>query len=92
MSQQTILTPQTLDLIRVSTEFCKYIEQCATAEKQEFCRVMLGLLPLLYLKTHLIPDYHAFIFPLNAYYFINMLLYPLPICYQPFVVTQNLQN
>ena len=56
MSQQTILTPQTLDLIRVSTEFCKYIEQCATAEKQEFCRVMLGLLPLLYLKTHLIPD------------------------------------
>ena len=56
MSQQTILTPQTLDLIRVSTEFCKYIEQCANTEKEEFCRVMLGLLPLLYLKAHLVPD------------------------------------
>lgn len=45
-----------LDLVTVSAEFCKFVEQCEGKEAEEFCRVMRGLLPMLYLKMTLLAD------------------------------------
>lgn len=45
-----------LDFVTVSTEYCKYLEQLEGTEPHDFCRVMLGLLPMLYLKASLIKD------------------------------------
>jgi len=51
-----IYSKPVLDLVTVSTEFCKYVEQCEGKEAEEFCRVMRGLLPMLYLKMTLLGD------------------------------------
>ena len=83
--QQTILTTSVLDFLKVSTEFCRYLEsddmgmaadEAAdgqtdsrgyadghsydetdedNARRHAFCRVMLTLLPMVYLKTQLLP-------------------------------------
>lgn len=45
-----------LDLITVSTEFCKYLEQCQGKKTYDFCHVMRGLLPMIYLKATLLDD------------------------------------
>ncbi|MDD6731383.1 MAG: DUF5063 domain-containing protein [Bacteroidales bacterium] len=45
-----LYAPAVLDFITVSTEYCKYLEQCQSVTAEEFCRVMRGLLPMLYLK------------------------------------------
>lgn len=45
-----------IDLVTVSTEYCKYLEQSAGAEARDFCRAMRGLLPMLYLKATLLGD------------------------------------
>lgn len=49
-----IYSQQVLDFVRVGTEYCKFLEQCADMETTEFCRVMRGVLPMLYLKVTLI--------------------------------------
>lgn len=51
-----IYSKAVLDLVTVSTEFCKYVEQCEGKETEEFCHVMRGLLPMLYLKMTLLGD------------------------------------
>lgn len=43
-----------LDFITVSTEFCKYVEQSEGKDLRDFCLVMRGLLPMIYLKATLI--------------------------------------
>lgn len=43
-----------LDFIRVSAEYCKQIEQCQRMSAVEFCRIMRGLLPMIYLKMTLL--------------------------------------
>ncbi len=43
-----------LDLVTVSTEYCKYLEQIQVGDNNDFCRVMRGLLPMIYLKTTLL--------------------------------------
>lgn len=45
-----IYSQPVLDFVTVSTEYCKYIELCQTQKAADFCRVMRGLLPMLYLK------------------------------------------
>ena len=45
-----VYSPAVLDFVTVSTEYCKYLEQCQGVTAEEFCRVMRGLLPMLYLK------------------------------------------
>ena len=45
-----------LDFVRVSTEYCKYLENCQNESLQNFVRVGCGLLPMLYLKAHLIQN------------------------------------
>lgn len=49
-----LYAPAVLDFIRVSTEYCKCLEQCQGMQRAEFCRVMRGLLPMIYLKMTLI--------------------------------------
>lgn len=45
-----------LDFVRVSTEYCRFLEQVSGTERNEFVDVMRGLLPMLYLKGSLLPD------------------------------------
>lgn len=43
-----------LDFVRVSTEYCKYLEQAAGTPAAEFVRVMRVMLPMVYLKATLL--------------------------------------
>lgn len=45
-----------LDFVTISTEYCKYLEQCADKTADDFCRVMCSLLPMVYLKTNLLDN------------------------------------
>lgn len=49
-----IYSQPVIDFVRVATEYCKYVEQCSENEAEDFCRVMRGLLPMLYLKVTLL--------------------------------------
>lgn len=51
-----IYSQSVLDFVRVSTEYCKYIEQCQNSSLADFTRVMRGLLPMVYLKLTLMGD------------------------------------
>lgn len=51
-----IYSQSVLDFVRVSTEYCKYIEQCQGSSLAYFTRVMRGLLPMVYLKLTLMGD------------------------------------
>ena len=55
MNEEDYLYSQpVLDFITVSTEYCKFLEQCEGKDSDEFVRVMRGLLPMLYLKATLL--------------------------------------
>ena len=57
MEEDNYLYSQTvLDFVTVSTEFCKYLEQCEGTDLNNFTQIMRGLLPMLYLKATLIND------------------------------------
>lgn len=43
-----------LDFVTVSTEYCKYLEQCGGTDAASFTKVMRGLLPMVYLKATLL--------------------------------------
>ncbi len=43
-----------LDFVTVSTEYCKYLEQCGGTDTASFTKVMRGLLPMVYLKATLL--------------------------------------
>ena len=45
-----------LDFITVCTEYCKFLEQPTTTDRQKFIDVMRGLLPMLYLKASLLKE------------------------------------
>ena len=45
-----------LDFVTVATEYCKYVEPCSHTETNDFCRVMRGLLPMIYLKATLLEE------------------------------------
>lgn len=51
-----LFTRPVLDFVRVSIEFCKYVEQCGDKNREEFIDVMRGLLPMLYLKASLLTE------------------------------------
>lgn len=50
---------QVLDFVTIATEFCRCLEQTAEQERERFCGVMRGLLPMLYLKATLLPEVDA---------------------------------
>lgn len=54
-----LYTKSVLDFVTTATEYCKYVEQAAGTERKEFCRVMRGFLPMLYIsmsRLHDIPE------------------------------------
>lgn len=53
---QFIYSQPALDLVTVSTEYCKYLEQGDEQSPEEFCRILCGLLPMIYLKVSLLGD------------------------------------
>lgn len=55
MESNIVYSEQVLDLVRVSTEYCKYIEQAdGSVSTDRFIDVMRGFLPMIYLKTSLL--------------------------------------
>ncbi len=53
--QNTLYEDKTLELIRVSAEYCRYLEGCANTSKHEFCQTLCALLPMVYIKTVMLP-------------------------------------
>ena len=51
-----IYSQPVLDFVRVSTEYCKYMEQCEADSMQTFARIMQNLLPMVYLKMSLLGE------------------------------------
>jgi len=46
-----IYSQPVIDLVRVGTEYCRYLEQCKAETAEDFARTMCALLPMLYLKA-----------------------------------------
>lgn len=49
-----------LEFVTVAVEYCAYLEQAEGKERSEFIDTMSKLLPLLYLKGTLLPQYETF--------------------------------
>lgn len=47
---------KTLELVRVSAEYCRYVENCANATQHDFCQTLCALLPMVYLKAVMHPQ------------------------------------
>ncbi len=62
VEENYLFTRPVLDFVHVSTEYCRYLEQCGGEERGRFIDVMRGLLPMLYLKASLLPEV-----PVQAY-------------------------
>lgn len=56
MDNGLVYSRPVLDFVTISTEYCRQLEQCNEGESSEFISVMLGLLPMLYLKAGLITE------------------------------------
>lgn len=55
-NENILYTQPVLDFITVCTEYCKFIEQSQGKDSHDFCRIMRGLLPMIYLKATLLDD------------------------------------
>lgn len=53
--ENTLYDDKTLELIRVSAEYCRYLEGCASTQKSDFCHTLCALLPMVYLKAVMHP-------------------------------------
>lgn len=53
-SDKPIYAHDTLEFVTVAAEFCAFLEQSPGRDKKEFEDTLLKLLPLLYLKAHLL--------------------------------------
>lgn len=53
-SEKPIYAHDTLEFVTVAAEFCAFLEQSQGRDKKEFVETLLKLLPLLYLKAHLL--------------------------------------
>ncbi len=56
MNQETIYNKNTIEFATVAKEYCAFIEQVQSAEKDDFVKKSLKILPLLYLKASMLPD------------------------------------
>lgn len=45
----------TIEFLQAAVEFCAFLERCQGTEKRDFMQTLLKLLPLLYLKTNMLP-------------------------------------
>lgn len=53
---QAIFDPNTVEFVTVAAEFCGFLERTPEMERPEFVDKSLKLLPLLYLKTSMLPE------------------------------------
>ena len=51
-----LYSQKVIDLITISTEYCRYLEQSQNVERDEFVSVMCNMLPMIYLKMSLLGD------------------------------------
>lgn len=58
-NENFIYTQPALDLVTVSTEYCKILEQDELQGAEDFGRIMCGLLPMIYLKMTLLGEVPA---------------------------------
>ncbi len=56
MNQETIYNKNTIEFATVAKEYCAFIEQVQSAEKDDFVKKSLKILPLLYLKASMLPE------------------------------------
>lgn len=54
---KTIYSPELIDFVTVGVEFCALLEQASTNQPLDFVDKASKILPLLYLKTALLPPY-----------------------------------
>lgn len=52
---QVIFDRNVIEFVTVAAEFCKFIEQSEESKRKDFVDTILKLLPLLYLKTSMLP-------------------------------------
>lgn len=55
--KNVIYNRDTIEFITVAKEFCTYIENIEGTKREDFVNTMLKLLPLLYLKANMLPEY-----------------------------------
>lgn len=55
-SQKIIYSQTTLDFVAVAVKYCAFLEQAERQTRRAFVETLLKLLPLLYLKAHLLPE------------------------------------
>ena len=56
MKESPIYSKQTVEFVTVAAEYCAFIEKANQQEKSAFVDKCVKLLPLLYLKSILIPE------------------------------------
>lgn len=54
--QAFVYSQPVIEFLTVSTEYCKQLEQLGSIQREQFRNVMLGLLPMLYLKATFLGD------------------------------------
>ena len=53
---QVIFDRNVVEFVTVAAEFCKFLEQAETMKRDTFVDTSLKILPLLYLKTAMLPE------------------------------------
>ena len=55
-NDKILYSKSVLDFITISTEYCKFLEQIQGTDFHNFCQVMKGILPMIYLKATLLKN------------------------------------
>lgn len=58
--QDNLFEKPLIDYITVAVEYCKTLENCQGQDRKDFVEVMRKLLPMMYLKFSLLPDYEEY--------------------------------
>ncbi|MFV0366594.1 MAG: DUF5063 domain-containing protein [Mangrovibacterium sp.] len=53
---QVIYTKQVIEFVTVSNEFCSFVEEAGSMEPKKMLEIAQKILPLLYLKTSMLPE------------------------------------
>ena len=56
----TVYSGHVVEFVAVANEYCKYLEHAAEMKGEEILKIMQRLLPLLYLKAAMLPEFNPF--------------------------------
>ena len=56
IEDNVLYAANTIDFVKIATEYCKQLEQLENTEQETFCDIMLRLLPMLYYKATMLPE------------------------------------